>query len=146
MLRTDPINPPADEVRAEPLRARALKKTRLGRLDREHAQSGRGGVELQEADLVGALNRGMPMAAFRIGLVALPEWIKMRRENGSRCTARVAHAFEVVEPFALSRTGRKVLRRWCANDHLSWMAVPRDEMSAKRTEGSSWPRDRARGS
>lgn len=137
MLRTDPINPPADEVWAELLRARALKKMpRSGVWTENTPEAAAAASALQEADLVGALNRGMPMAAFRIGLVALPEWIKMRRENEFPLHSLASPTrSDVVEPFSLYlEQAAKCYGAECANDHLLWMTVPRDEAFTRPTE------------
>ena len=137
MLRTDPINSPADEVWAELLRARALKNLPRSDINKGTPEACTAAFQLQEADLLGGLNRGMPMAAFRIGLVALPEWIKMRRENEFPLhTFASPTRVGVVEPFshfleaAASRFGVE-----CARDHLLWMTVPRDPKNPVREQG-----------
>ena len=125
MLRTDPINPPADEVWAELLRARALEKMPRSRVDEDTPEANAALLRLQEADLLGGLNRGMPMAVFRIGLVALPDWIKLRRRNEFPLhTFASPTRVDVVEPFAhFLEEAASLLSAECARDHMSWMTV-----------------------
>jgi len=128
MLRTDPINPPADEVAAELLRARALKTLLRSKINEDTQEAHAASFRLQEADLLGGLNRGMSMAAFRIGLVALPEWIQMRRDNEFPLhTFASPTRVDVVEPFShFLEAAASQYSIECVRDHLLWMTVPRD--------------------